>query len=75
MNIFNLDTTPEGVITALNKAQNTGRFPHPSFDKEISVVIKDNIMLMGLEVEYGTYNHIHPAREKITKIFEAYESS
>jgi len=70
--IFDPNTIEDDVMTALNKARNTGKFPYPSFDKDISVIIKGDIMLMGLEGDYGTYNYTHPAKEQITKIFEAF---
>ncbi|MFW6270643.1 MAG: hypothetical protein ACOC4G_11245 [Bacillota bacterium] len=73
--IFDEENSEEDVLKKLNEASNTGKFHHPSFNKDIPIIINGNKMLIGLEVEYGNFSQTHPAKEEITKVFKTFDSN
>ncbi|MFW5877737.1 MAG: hypothetical protein ACOCUP_01360 [bacterium] len=67
---YDPETTDQGTLKSLEEARETGKFCPPESHMEMPVIIKGNIILMGLE--FGDY-YTHPAKDEITELFNGFK--
>ncbi|MFW5991701.1 MAG: hypothetical protein ACOCQN_00740 [Halanaerobiaceae bacterium] len=67
---YNLETADAGTIKSFEEARETGMFCPPETNMEMPVIIRGNIMLMGLE--YGDF-YTHPAKDEIIELFNNFK--
>ncbi|MFP4662656.1 MAG: hypothetical protein ACLFPF_10720 [Halanaerobiales bacterium] len=68
---FDLETADTATIKSFEEARETGKLCPPNSNMEMSVIIKGNIMLIGLE--YGDF-YTHPAKDEIIELFNNYKA-
>jgi hypothetical protein len=63
--VFDLASVDKDLLENLEKAQEEGIFWDSGIEKNINVVMNDNVMLFGLEI----FDYVHPQKDKIVEVF------
>jgi hypothetical protein len=67
--LFDTTVASQDLLESLNNAKENGVFRDPGFNRDVPVVMNENIMLFGLEVA----RYVHPEKDKMKEVFLSFK--